>query len=228
MKETQSTNETLMIIFWNLGIGGVQRKIMDIIKYVESEGKYRKVRLHLIIRDRTPFSLDESKTYSRTQVHYFPESIKTTSRFLFPLFVLWKIVIIKPKSILTFFNMASVYTIAATRLLFWRNIKVILNEDILTSRDVTSRARRMLIKFFYPLAHRIISPTVTLKNDLVKNFGIDQAKIIVIPNWTTVKKGKSRLHKKFDLLFIGRFTKQKNIPFLLRAIKKMQKKNINV
>lgn len=220
--KTQKTDRDLMIVFWNLGIGGVQRKMIDIVEYLESGRKYQNVQVHLIIRDRKSFSLDEGKAFSRTHIHYFPVSIKPISRFLFPSFILWKIVLIKPTSILTFLSTASLYIVAAKRILFWRKIRIILNEDIMTSFDVKSKLKRELIKLFYPHADCIVTPTAATKKDLVDNFGIFPEKIVVIPNWTLLKESKSKLHKQFDLIFIGRFTEQKDIPLLLRVIKQIK------
>jgi len=215
------TNTNLMIVFWNLGIGGVQRKILDIVKYLGSQRGYRNLKVHLVLRDKRPFSLGENEKLPQTYIHYFPDSIKNASRFLFPLYILWKLLLIKPDTVLTFLHMASIYSIATTRVVFWRNTRVILNEDILTSPDVQSKTKRRLIELLYPLADRIISPTTASKNDLVKYFKLISKKIIVIPNWTVMKDRNPERHEKFDLLFVGRFTKQKNISLLMHVSKQL-------
>ncbi len=81
------------------------------------------------------------------------------------------------------------------------------------------------IRYLYSFATNIIVQTHFAKNDLVKNFSIPEEKIVIIPNWVvhSGKKTPIRLKKVYDLLYCGRFAKQKNLTRLLRITKEVKK-----
>lgn len=78
------------------------------------------------------------------------------------------------------------------------------------------RIERMTVK----LADRIIAVSEQTREDLI-SIGADHKKIDVIPagiNLAEVKKAKPA-KKKFDVLFVGRLIKEKNVHVLLRSLK---------
>ena len=85
-------------------------------------------------------------------------------------------------------------------------------------RGLGGAVNKLLIRFLYPRADLIVSNSLGGKRDLVKNFGIKESKIIVIPNAYDVNeirsKGNESLGVKNDkffedhevLIMSGRFT----------------------
>ena len=67
---------------------------------------------------------------------------------------------------------------------------------------------------------KIILTTKQLKESFESSYPESHNKIIVIPNFvdTTLFKPNYDLEKKYDLLYIGRLTEQKNIRILLKAV----------
>ncbi len=215
--------KNIFIIFWNLGIGGIQRKVVDLTNYCSS-GKYKNYRFHILLRDRTAFRMDNQINRTTAKIYYRPQYFNGKIHIPFTLYMLWKAYHLKPVTLLTFLDYTSFLSIIVVKILFWRNIRIVLNEDILTSPYVKSTLKRYLIKLFYPIADKIISPTLASKNDLVNNFSIPENKITVVPNWTLMFSRKKRQKPVFDLLYAGRFDEQKNLLFLLQVIKNLIKK----
>jgi glycosyltransferase involved in cell wall biosynthesis len=65
---------------------------------------------------------------------------------------------------------------------------------------------------------------------VIKQYNVEPAKIKVIPNYvvTDVFKPPPKIQKKYDLIFVGRAGKQKNIGNLLKAIHYLETKNRSV
>ena len=77
-------------------------------------------------------------------------------------------------------------------------------------------------KLSIKLASKIITPSESTKNDLVKFYKVDDSKISVVYHGTGSQKFiKSKVHKvksdEFNILFIGRLEKRKNIVNLIKA-----------
>ncbi len=209
---------TLFIIFGNLGIGGVQKKVTDITKFIASK-KAENVHIHIILRDKHTFEILSLLTTKNTSIHYRPEKKIFGAHIPFSLYIAWKTVQLRPNIILTFYDTLSVFAISISRILFWRDIRVVLNEDILTSLHVYSKFKRILIEYFYPLADRIIVPTTAIQNDLIQKYHIKKKIISIVPNWTLLRYKRDSRHKIYDIIYIGRFEKQKNIIYLLSCMK---------
>ena len=213
-----NSTKKIIICFGNLGIGGIQTKIVSISKYLlRTQGDT--IRIHLVLRDTPAFNLEHLINLPNVIIHHRPKFRLGIIHVPFTLYYPWKIITIRPDVILSFFDYLSSLSIISSWLLFWKKIRIILNEDILSSAQSRSLFHKFLIHTFYPLADRIIVPTRTEKRDLVTHFGIPETKIVVIANWTQMTKGARVGHKIYDLVFIGRLEKQKNLLFLLRAMR---------
>jgi glycosyltransferase involved in cell wall biosynthesis len=108
-------------------------------------------------------------------------------------------------------------------LFFWQRFKLVLNEGVITSAYLSlNRAHtslwQWLIRIFYRLADVIIVPTRACRKDLVDHFRLPKNKITVIPYWTLFKP-LAPARKRYDLLYAGRFEKEKNIPDILSLAK---------
>ncbi|MCL5797603.1 MAG: glycosyltransferase [Patescibacteria group bacterium] len=216
---TKITN--VLIVFWNFGIGGIQKKIVDMSHYCKN-GRYKNCRFHILLRDKTRFRMDNQLDNSNSKIYYRPQFFNGKLHIPFTLYMIWKIFSLKPTTLLTFLDYTSFLSIIAAKVLFWQKTRIVLNEDILTSPYVDSKIKWYLIPFFYPIADVIISPTHASKDDLVNNFSVPKNKIVVIPNWTLMRIGKLGAKPELDLLYAGRFDKQKNLLFLLNVIKNVK------
>ena len=92
-----------------------------------------------------------------------------------------------------------------------------------TKLNKNKKIKLYLIKKFsyiiYTLTHKIIVTSNEHKNYLINNFGINEIKIFIIPNFIDTKIFKNYHLKKHNrLLFIGRLNYQKNIELAINAI----------
>jgi len=94
----------------------------------------------------------------------------------------------------------------------------------------TIRTAIQLEKTAFTLADMGIVTSAWQRDIVLNQYMLDPAKIKVIPNYvmTDVFKPDSQIKKKFDLIFIGRGSEQKNIGNLLKAIKFLKKQNRNI
>lgn len=214
--------KVILLVFWNLGLGGIQRKIVDLSLLI-SQKKYDGYRLVILLRENPAFNLHSLVDSSNTSIHYVPAMHIRGINFIYSLLTLCRFVVrLRPVALVTFLDMASILCILSSRMLFWRKIPVILNEDTYSSQDIQSPVKRALVRLFYPYACCIIAPTQATKTDLAFSFGIEKDKIRVLPNWTLIQNGTQKSDKKFDLLFVGRLDPQKDIFFLLESIRRLK------
>lgn len=220
--------KTLLILVWNMDIGGVQKRVRDIIFYLNQH--HPKIKIEFLVKNAYPtLLLKQVQKLKKVNVYYFNKSTKKT--FIPSIFWLIKNYFsLKPDIILTFLNRLSVQMIVLKLLFFWHKVKLVLNEGIYTSvylKMYESFLWERLVKFFYPLANRIIVPTKAIAIDLNKAFNVPLKKISVIPHWV-ITKPKKTYKKIYDFIYIGRLEKEKNIFVLLELIEYLKKQKPRV
>lgn len=83
----------------------------------------------------------------------------------------------------------------------------------------------------YKIADLVICNSNGVLNDLNRNFGIERKKLFLLPNSINLKEIHKSLTKKYNkknnpfFLYAGSFTKQKNLPMLIRSFEIFSKKN---
>lgn len=230
---TKKSQAPIFIIFFQLGIGGVERRIVDITNYL---GNLKpELPIYILLRKKTEFDISNQVKNKKAKIINYLDWARIKVPFFFPVFILYHVWRLRPRSVLAFLDYSSLPAVWSKMVLFWRKIIIVLNEAHFASKIIANYdypgIRRFLVRVFYPLADVIISPTEVTKKDLVKNFDLSGNKIRVIPNWTGFTKKKPLdSTKKYDLILIGRLAKTKNIRLLLKAIKRLReiKKDIGL
>jgi len=223
------TKHTLMIVFHDMRLGGIQRKILDIIKYHQKH--FPDTKIVLCLRKREGIFLDSIPK----NIEVFAPNIHTHN-FNITWFTLWliqKLATIRPDKILSFMDLGTVPTIMALQLLPWLKPRLTIGEDILTSKYIYTETfppiRKLLIKWLYPLANTILVQTPIQKKDLEQMIyhGHPQKNIVASPNWLPLdyppKKLIPKNKRSIDILFVGRIDAQKNLPLFLQIIKLVTK-----
>lgn len=220
-KNTVSHKKKLIIVFHDMTLGGIQKKVLDIIDNVSE--KYPDIKVILFLQNKKGIFLE------KVPKHIEIRSPKIhTKRFNMLWYIFWltfQFIKEKPTQILSFMDLGSIPTLIALQFAFWLKPKVIIGEDILTSKYVFTETRPLLrlklIKHFYPKAHLILVQTPIQKNDLEKIIGQKSHKILVSPNWLPLDfPPKNNTSKRdIDILFIGRIESQKNLSKFIRIIK---------
>ncbi|MFC1711928.1 glycosyltransferase [Patescibacteria group bacterium] len=221
-------NKKILILVWNMDIGGVQKRVRDIVYYLNRH--YPRHEVYLLVKKAYPTPLlRDIKKLKKINIRYFSKTPK--KKYLLSIF--WLIneyYKIKPQVALTFLNRLSVQLIFVRWLYFWHPVKIILNEGIFTSLYLKMYENlfwQILVKIFYPLANTIIVPTKAIKIDLIKNYKVKQKGIFVVPNWI-LSFPKVSKNKKFDLIYLGRLEREKNIFLLLELVKKLKNIKPNI
>ena len=82
---------------------------------------------------------------------------------------------------------------------------------------------KLLVKIFYHRIDYVISQSIGMKEDLIKNFGFKGSKVFVINNplsmhfESEISKDIDFIKKDYDFLFVGRFEHQKGLKMLIDA-----------
>jgi len=217
--------DPLLILFIHLGLGGVQRKIVDIVNYLRDCRPNQPITI--LLRNKEDFDLSREIKNPQVKIIVYSDWVKIKIPFFFPLFVVYKIWQIRPKAILAFLDFVSLPCIWARILLFWRRFRLILSEDHYASKVISGfklgKLRNFLVKMFYPFADVIFTCSQATKEDLIRSYGLPRKKIKIIRNWTTFTTRKVKRKEIYDLIYIGRMYKTKNLDFLIRALKKIKK-----
>jgi len=222
--------KTLVIIYYDLNIGGIQRKIVDIVNYLAV--KKNKVNVNILLRnnDQT-FNLKKQIVNSNVKIKYYQTKFKIRAPFSFLIFLLNELIKTESPTILSFSEIPSICAILIKKILFWKKITVVISQDNSFSLErenenkVIAYFRFLLIQKLFPYADSILTVNKSFAQLLIKKYDIDKSLIKYVPNWTSFsKKQKINTKKDFDLVYIGRFAKVKNLNFILKCIKIIKKK----
>ena len=217
-------NKSIVIVYSNLGLGGIPVRIIDIIN--ELSITHPGVLIYVLLKEERGFDLRSEINNPNAQVHDYWKSCKYDNACLFMLWTWWQIFIIKPKIIISFISPYGLTALFTKILFFWRENTIVIDEGHYTSTMVNSMIlpgiQKLGIRLLYPRADTLIVPTKAVKNDLRNSFGIPKDIIHIIPNWTKhAGKPLMRRRRRVDLISIGRFESKKNVLPLLSLIREI-------
>jgi len=215
----------LFLVYYDLGLGGVQRKIVDLVNFLSTVRP--NLDIHILLRRKSSFSLARQIINKKVSLYYYCDWYKVRIPVFFPVFVFYKTWKMNPRAILAFSDSSALSAIWATHLLPWRSIRVVVGEDRYVPAEVATyrfaQLRQFLIRRFYPFADAIFSPSPEMAQDLVHSCKLPKDKVKIIENWVTPGQKKlADTTKVYDLIYVGRLTSVKNLTFLLEGIKKLR------
>lgn len=88
--------------------------------------------------------------------------------------------------------------------------------------------KKIFLKRILRNANKVITLNEDYKDMFIKRYNLDKSKVAVIPNATNfnvVKKTRKDLHTPARLLFVGRFSVDKNLPQLIESLAYIKNKN---
>lgn len=211
----------IMFIIISLVGGGAERVLVDIINRLDA----KKYAIYLVLFEKKGLYLssipDYVKIYDLKKKNRF-----SIFRLIFKSAKLLKK--IKPDSVFSFMVFPNLIAILAKLISRYRCNLLISIHNHLSSELLYERykgIKKFLYKNTFKYSNCIIVPSEGVKNDLIKSFNMCQDKIEIIYNpinldRITRKKNESFKEKsKFGkyILAVGRLTRQKGYPFLLKA-----------
>ncbi len=218
----------ILFVICSLVEGGAERVITNIITHLDKE-KYE-ISLALFEKKGPYFSQipDYVKVYDLRK-----KSRYSFFKIIFNLSKLFRRV--RPNTVVNFLCYTNIVAIMAKFISGCRFNLLISIRNYLSLAGLDARLRRVrcfLYKSLFNYADYIIAPSEAIKTDLEKTFNIIQRKIKIIYNPIDLNKimrlkGEEvkdlRIKEESFLLTIGRLTKQKGYPYLLRAYSKIYK-----
>lgn len=224
----KSQQKTVFIIFNGFGLGGVQRKIVDLVNIVGDLKKYRDVQLHLVFFNRIEEEFPFSKLIQNRKViiHNGLPNGTRARRFFFVLNLALLIHRYSPQTIFLFLHFFAPHVLL-TKLMFWsKKIKYIISQDNILSLEnrqpyVDHVKAWWQLRLAYRFADVVITQTQFAKNDLVKTLHVQPEKIHVIPNWSLEHTPRKTGDRPVDILYCGRFASQKRIDRVISCVEKV-------
>jgi glycosyltransferase involved in cell wall biosynthesis len=219
-------NNSLLIVYSNLGLGGVPTKIVDIVNRMHKTHPH--VRIRIILKKNYDFNISTTINNPNVTIRVFCP--------LFPFFAmaqyliwLWlNILFYKPTTILTFISPYSLPVLIYKIIFFWKKTKIVVSEDHYSSTIIKDMKypflQRIGIKYLYPFADVVIVPTLAIKEHLIESFSIPKQNISVVLNWSryaSLPLISSR--RENDIIYMGRIDKTKHIILMLEIITRIIK-----
>lgn len=221
MPNPRSKYSHLVIVFNNLNIGGIERKIIDITNYYCQQPS---TKVTLILKDKTGALLDQLKP----KVNVISPTIifsRQIDAVRFSPWLIFQFLKLKPTLILTFGNYSSICAIAS-RMIIFSKCPLIISEDssIITqlNNDTYPTIRKFLVKTLYPFSTKIITLTASGSKKLNDLLPGNSEKLTTLPNWLPLNFSTSTpdtSKRAIDILFLGRFEPQKDPLLFLKICK---------
>jgi len=214
----------LMIAFWDLDIGGIQTVIRDVILYLHAT--HPEIEVTLLIRNKTDSQLiKDIQRKTHTTIYWARENNAFSLVRHFSFWFIAVYLVCKPDILLTFLRRLSVGSLVIRTLLFWRHVRVVLNEGIVTSTYNSYQKHpqlwNFLISTWYRHADVIIVPSEACKTDLISHFSIPANLIKIGKNWTLLPKKTSKA-RRYDLMYVGRLDKEKNLIACIDLVQRLR------
>jgi glycosyltransferase involved in cell wall biosynthesis len=214
--------QRLVILIWNMGIGGVQKRVRDVV--MEISKKYPLWEVYLLVEFKKPDNFVAPLIdLPGVEIEYYPGFLWSKRGIFRPIWVWLRLLSIKPDVVLSFMDYLSVM-VQLVKLGLFKKPRTVINEGIVTSKYQRLNNRswywRRLVIWFYPKANRIIVPTRSAKKDLIRHYTIPQQRIQVVPNWTLFESRKP-MAPRYDLIYVGRFEEEKNALGYVEIVKKV-------
>lgn len=217
-------NQTLLIVYSNLGLGGIPIRIVDIVNQMAIS--HPKIKIFILLKKCTVFDLRSTITNPGVVLKDFPAQRLHNNLIFFILWVWHHVFTLNPNAILSFISPYALVVLATKVLFFWRKTTILINEGHYASTMIPSMVfpniQRWGVKLLYPLANTVIVPTRAIMKDLHRSFGIPTKTMVTIPNWSRYACNPiTKTRRSYDIVYTGRFDKTKNLLPLLHILSQL-------
>lgn len=200
----------LVIVIWNMGIGGIQKRMRDVAIDIAQHKKNWEITFLIRRKLDAPFVRPLEKN-PNIQLMYYP-----CQRFRFPLgFVAWiaaQYIRLRPHVVLTFLAQLTIVMVIIQKVVFWQRARLVINDGAFMSgylRFNNMSHLHSLLAWAYRFIDLLIVPTEACKKDLVARFCVEARRIVIVPSWT-LHQSAALKKNQYDGVFIGRFELEKN------------------
>lgn len=223
------TRKRVFFVFYNMGLGGIQTKMLDIANSFIAKG----VECWVL--------LDEKGQHDRT--HRFDPRVRVVvcwdhsrlrrwpfrrfRRLRFIFFILVMTLLYRPQCLFV-----SMCTLAAQIIFFlpWLAKMTVVNEDTFPSLELSYNQPlwgRSRIGSVYPKVKQVIAVSRSTYRDLREVFGVPSPPLVYLPNWTTIRgidlpRDGART---VDIVYGGRLDAQKQPELMMYFFQKLLTKH---
>jgi glycosyltransferase involved in cell wall biosynthesis len=228
---SSSDRRPVFLISRALGVGGAERKLADVCLHLAESAEQADLRVYVILDQARPADPNEavlfdSVTASPAIILCKPQQRLGPFGLPFLAYVWWKALTLRPAVILAFLRGPGIVSVLVRRLLWWRDIRVHISNDTLPSlglrAQVPNRLTRWLLanlmRICYSRADTVLAPSEAAECDLVQNVGVPRQRVIVNPNWVRCCPAVRNTQPLFDLIYVGRVDRVKNLAALARIV----------
>ncbi|MBM4140172.1 MAG: glycosyltransferase [Nitrospira sp.] len=218
----------LMMVIHSLRGGGSEKVLLNLLKGLDRNEFF----ITLILYERVfDFPLPENVEVKILDIYTSRNILKLTKSFILKIVNLSRLIRQnKPDIVFSLLSSTNVAAIVA-KLFSWTKCKVIVSDHTHPSTNLKNEIyggiTKIFIKYLYPKANKIIAVSEGIKQDLIKNFNIPEDKVVVIYNPVDIKEIETLSKEKADhpwfyeevpiIVSVGRITKQKGYPYLIKA-----------
>jgi N-acetylgalactosamine-N,N'-diacetylbacillosaminyl-diphospho-undecaprenol 4-alpha-N-acetylgalactosaminyltransferase len=207
----------VIFIINSLAGGGAERVMSTLLR--ASEDERRQSDITLVLLDREPAAYDVPGWINVEQL----DCRGSLWRSVIQLFHLLRG--IEPDVVLSFLTRSNIAAVIACRAL---SIPVLISERVNTSshlgKGVGAQVARLLVRYCYPLARRIVAVSRGVADDLASSFGVAREKLVVIANPIDLDniRGQGRATPSIVpvrpyIFAMGRLVRNKNFSMLIEA-----------
>jgi glycosyltransferase involved in cell wall biosynthesis len=215
----------IAFVFYNMGIGGIQRKIYDLVCSLQKEKIYDIDVIVEVEADTSFLDLLRKKPgvrilYKQPLVLRLP-FFNFTRQVRFSTYLFFLLLSAEYQTVYTFLPRLCYGLSVIRKLLFWKKYKLICSQDVFFSDEVMRDKWPWWMIASYGLVcswcDRYIVPSKAAGKSLTEQFLVLKKKMKVIYNWSVFPRTKN-VQKDFDFCFLSRLDKEKNLEALLEFI----------
>lgn len=211
----------ILISFYNLGLGGIQTKIIDVANELSKDTEYTVI---VYLQEKTTF--DRAHLLHRhVKIIYCPTEFRDLIKNRFHYLLCFLLLVFRPQTLLTSLEETSIVAIKFIR--NWKlSTRILVNID--TFFKAEQRRNNREIRRIFNQADAILGVSRATYEDLKSRVGISVPPLSYMPNWTLGKSAviKTPVKKKKDILFLGRFEDQKNPLEVLQFSRLLKEKKV--
>lgn len=218
----------LMIVIHSLKGGGSERVLLNLLKGLDRKD----FSITLVLYERVfDFTLPEDIDVEILNIYASRNFFKLTAGFILKTASLVRAIRKNRPDVLFSLISSTNVTVTLAKLLSGVKCKLVVSEHTHPSvnlcNEIYGGITKYLVKKLYPKADRVIAVSDGIRRDLVKDFHTPETKIDVIYNPVDIEEikmlsGEKVEHPWFNdpiplIMTVGRLTRQKGYPYLLRA-----------
>lgn len=212
---------TVFIPFYNLGLGGVQTKIIDLANTLVKSGSY-----NVIVYLEKNEEFDRcSELDPRIRLIFCPQLFPSLIKRRYYYFLILLIYFYRPNSIFISLEKSTLFLLKAKTLLPFFPGRVIVNVDTYLKKEQIYSS--LLIHSLYSTADAVLAPSHAAYADFLGRLKLLSPPVMYLPNWVEVSEKLLKIYpKKEEFLFAGRLVSQKDPLLYVKFIYLLKKKNV--